>query len=655
MMRRGETVRAFGVALGAVLALALSTTRSARAAVPNVLTEQGRLFDTTNKPIQGALAFAFTIYDTPTGDNVLWTESVPDVLLSDGYFSVQVGSVTPIPSSVFDGSIRYLGIAIGSDAEMSPRQAITSVAYAIVSDNATGDITPTSVSINGKQVIDEKGKWVGSTSGLAGPAGPVGPAGPAGTQGPAGETGPAGMPGLPGANGAPGQSVVGESEPPGANCVAGGAKFTSASGVNYACNGDPGGSMGPMGPMGPTGPAGESVIGESEGPGANCATGGTKLTAGTSITYVCNGATGPAGTGGTAGPMGATGPMGPTGPMGETGPAGAAGPMGATGPIGVTGPAGAVGATGAAGPIGATGPAGAVGPIGATGPAGVAGPIGPTGPAGAVGPSGATGAVGPTGAAGPTGLTGAVGPTGPAGSSGATGAAGPTGPTGAAGPAGATGPAGAIGPTGPQGTAGQSVVGSSEPSGPNCAYGGVKLVAASGTTYVCNGAPGATGTAGAVGATGATGPTGPVGATGARGPAGGASFSANHTLGFISASGSPQFMNPGNNATPQLTENATVAGQIMPTACSVGIHVVLFDFPQSFAETFTVRVATSSAGSAPSAFSNTVAACTVPAGTYSCVSAVTAAIAADSILDVALTFSGTFTNPQHAAIGLTCL
>lgn len=80
----------------------------------------------------------------------------------------------------------------------------------------------------------------------------------------------------------------------------------------------------------------------------------------------------------------------------------------------------------------------------------------------------------------------------------------------------------------------------------------------------------------------------------------------------------------------------------MPTACAVGIHVIFFDNPQGFSETFTVRVATTSSAAPPSAFSNTAASCTVSAGAYSCVSASTAPIAAGSLIDVALTFSGTF-------------
>jgi hypothetical protein len=79
--------------------------------------------------------------------------------LDAGYFSARLGETTPIPASVFaGGKERYLGIAVGADPEMSPRQTIDSAPYALVSDNAVGDITPTSVSVGGTTVIDSSGK-----------------------------------------------------------------------------------------------------------------------------------------------------------------------------------------------------------------------------------------------------------------------------------------------------------------------------------------------------------------------------------------------------------------------------------------------------------------------------------------------------------------
>ena len=87
-------------------------------------------------------------------------------------------------------------------------------------------------------------------------------------------------------------------------------------------------------------------------------------------------------------------------------------------------------------------------------------------------------------------LQGKAGTTGPAGAPGATGSAGPVGPTGAKGADGANGTNGA------PGTNGTSVTSSVEKAGANCKAGGSKFVAASGTTYACNGENGSPWTAG---------------------------------------------------------------------------------------------------------------------------------------------------------------
>jgi len=377
--------------------------------------------------------------------------------------------------------------------------------------------------------------------GSPGPAGPQGPPGVEGPQGPCGPEGPAGATGPQGAPGA-----TGPQGPPGANGLQG---VPGAMGIQ----GPPGaagatGPQGPAGSTGATGPAGQSVTATVESPGVNCAYGGFKYTSASGVEYVCNGAPGQRGLTGAIGPMGLPGAVGPQGPQGAVGPqglTGAVGPPGATGPTGLTGatgPQGLPGATGSTGLTGATGPQGPAGAIGPQGVPGATGPQGPTGPAGATGPTGPAGesVVGASeppgancanggvkytsasgveyvcnGAPGPKGDTGATGPQGPMGSTGpqgATGATGPQGPSGATGPQGPTGSTGATGPTGP---AGESVAGASEPPGANCANGGVKYTSANGVNYVCNGAAGPTG------ATGATGPQGTPGATGPQGPAGG--------------------------------------------------------------------------------------------------------------------------------------
>jgi hypothetical protein len=126
---------AFGAGVSA--ALMASASAFAASSVPATLTQQGRILDASGMPVVSKLKFVFTVYDAATAGTALWTET-QNITLDDGYFSAELGSVTPIPDGVFDGSVRYLGVTVGSDAEMSPRQAVTSVPYAMKA--ATADV-----------------------------------------------------------------------------------------------------------------------------------------------------------------------------------------------------------------------------------------------------------------------------------------------------------------------------------------------------------------------------------------------------------------------------------------------------------------------------------------------------------------------------------
>src|SRR5260221_5566503 len=80
-------------------------------AVPQALTEQGRLLDATGNPVTTSVTITFSIYTTPTGGTAPWTEKqtvTPDA----GFFSAELGSVTALPTNLFDGQPKYLGIQI---------------------------------------------------------------------------------------------------------------------------------------------------------------------------------------------------------------------------------------------------------------------------------------------------------------------------------------------------------------------------------------------------------------------------------------------------------------------------------------------------------------------------------------------------------------
>src|SRR5262245_17249536 len=164
---RASTIRRWVTA--AALAIGVHATAPiAHADVPRTITTQGRLCEASDKPISGPLAVVFAIYDAPDATVPIWSEQ-HTVDFDNGSYSVSLGSVVPFGDTVFDGSLRYFGITIGTAPELSPRATVQSVPYALLANDVNGDIHPTTVTVNGTLVINENGEWVGPTMGLIGP------------------------------------------------------------------------------------------------------------------------------------------------------------------------------------------------------------------------------------------------------------------------------------------------------------------------------------------------------------------------------------------------------------------------------------------------------------------------------------------------------
>ena len=126
----------------ALLLLALPSVAAAQ--VPQRLTEQGRLFDAeTGMPVEGTETIRFSIYSEASGGTALWTET-QSVTFDAGYFSTQLGESTPFAATLFDGSVRYLGVTVGTDVELSPRSAMSSVPYALIAGVPSSVSTTTS-------------------------------------------------------------------------------------------------------------------------------------------------------------------------------------------------------------------------------------------------------------------------------------------------------------------------------------------------------------------------------------------------------------------------------------------------------------------------------------------------------------------------------
>lgn len=109
-------------------------------AVPNIISYQGKLNDQNGLPLTGSYEVTFTIYDGPQGGNVLWTETrsgAQSVNIAAGLFNVELGSIQSMSPTIFDRDDLYLGIKVGADSEMSPRQRFTSGAFSFRSEPVT--------------------------------------------------------------------------------------------------------------------------------------------------------------------------------------------------------------------------------------------------------------------------------------------------------------------------------------------------------------------------------------------------------------------------------------------------------------------------------------------------------------------------------------
>jgi hypothetical protein len=103
---------------------------AALAAAPATLGYQGNLANAAGQPITGDLSITFRLFDVASGGSALWTEVQPTVEVDGGNLSVELGSVTPLPSTIW-GRQLYLGVQIAGDSEMLPRPALTATPYAL--------------------------------------------------------------------------------------------------------------------------------------------------------------------------------------------------------------------------------------------------------------------------------------------------------------------------------------------------------------------------------------------------------------------------------------------------------------------------------------------------------------------------------------------
>ncbi len=101
-----------------------------------LISYQGRLVDPATglpKP-DGSYGMSFRLYNVDAGGGPLYTELRPNVNVVRSIFSVLLGEVAPLDSTIFNGQALFLGVTVGGDAEMTPRLRLAHAPYAIYAE-----------------------------------------------------------------------------------------------------------------------------------------------------------------------------------------------------------------------------------------------------------------------------------------------------------------------------------------------------------------------------------------------------------------------------------------------------------------------------------------------------------------------------------------
>lgn len=138
-------------------------------AIPQQLTQQGRLIDANGIAVDGQQVVSFRIYDSLLGGQLIWEEPLV-VVFTEGYYSAILGADVinnPIESSLLANPGLHLEVEVDNMGPMSPRQAIKATPFSFVADTAEnvsgGTVDAQQIQVAGSLVIDSNGSWVGPT------------------------------------------------------------------------------------------------------------------------------------------------------------------------------------------------------------------------------------------------------------------------------------------------------------------------------------------------------------------------------------------------------------------------------------------------------------------------------------------------------------
>ncbi|HTO51916.1 MAG TPA: hypothetical protein VMR50_00905 [Myxococcota bacterium] len=155
--------------------LLLGSATELPAAPPSIFAYQSQLLASTGLPQAGTANFVVGLYSAASGGSLLYQETQSGVALSNGTFSLFIGTGTSSSGSIASattGPNVWLQLTVNGEV-LSPREQLASAAFTLSASNATLLTTPT-----GLQTVSQV---AASAKGATGPAGPTGPAGARGS------------------------------------------------------------------------------------------------------------------------------------------------------------------------------------------------------------------------------------------------------------------------------------------------------------------------------------------------------------------------------------------------------------------------------------------------------------------------------------------
>ncbi len=131
---------------------------AAPTAPSRLLTYQGHLLDASGLPVtDGAYSMAFSLWDAETDGAQLWGPEAHTVTITDGYFSLMLGTEMPLNPAYF-ASDTYLEVTVGGET-LTPRQPLGAVAYALGASQAEHATTADDTALLGGSAPEVYHDW----------------------------------------------------------------------------------------------------------------------------------------------------------------------------------------------------------------------------------------------------------------------------------------------------------------------------------------------------------------------------------------------------------------------------------------------------------------------------------------------------------------